>query len=104
MSESGLANVKVMFDTFHAAYRNEPMADYVYRMGKDLAHLHLSDQDRLPPGSSGLDFRPLLKALTEVGYDGWLSMEIGFNRRAVDPDSIARKSLEYLHSLTEQFR
>ncbi len=102
MSESGLANVKVMFDAFHAAYRNEPMSDYVYRMGKDLAHLHLSDQDRLPPGSSGLDFRPLLKALTEVEYDGWLSMEIGFNRRAVDPDSIARKSLEYLLSLSEQ--
>jgi protein FrlC len=100
MSQTGLANVKVMFDTFHAIYRNEPSTDYVYRMGKDLAHLHLSDVDRLAPGSGGYDFRPLLKALTEVGYDGWLSMEVAFNRRAVDPDSIAQKSLEHLRSLS----
>jgi protein FrlC len=100
MSQSGLANVKVMFDTFHAIYRNEPSTDYVYRMGKDLAHLHLSDVDRLAPGSGGYDFRPLLKALTEVRYDGWLSMEVLFNRRAVDPDSIAQKSLEHLRSLS----
>jgi protein FrlC len=96
---AGLDNVKVMFDTFHAIYRNEPITDYVYRMGKELSHVHLSDNDRLPPGSGSTDFRPLLAALEDVGYDGWLSMEISFDRRGVDPDSVARKALEHLQSL-----
>ena len=43
-------NVKLMFDTIHAMYRNEVPTDYVYRMGQDLRYVHISDIDRLPPG------------------------------------------------------
>jgi protein FrlC len=97
--QAGLDNVKVMFDTFHAIYRNEPAADYVYRMGADLAHVHLSDNDRLPPGAGQTDFRPLLAALRDQGYTGWLSMEIAFDRRSVDPDAAAWQALEHLRGL-----
>ena len=44
-------NVKLMFDTIHAMYRNEVPTDYVYRMGQDLRYVHISDVDRLPPGA-----------------------------------------------------
>lgn len=99
MAQTGLDNVKVMFDTFHAIYRNEPSTDYAYRMAKHLGHVHLSDNDRLPPGSGSTDFRPLVSALREIGYDGWLSMEVGFDRRGVAPDSVAQNALDYLESL-----
>lgn len=99
MREAEAPNVKVMFDTFHALYRREVPADYVTRMGEHLAHIHLSDHDRLPPGSGGMDFLPLLQAVKESGFDGYLSMEIGFASRAVHPDSIARQALEHMKSL-----
>jgi sugar phosphate isomerase/epimerase len=34
-----------MFDTLHALYRNEILADYARAMGKDLVHIHVSDKN-----------------------------------------------------------
>ncbi|QQA41470.1 sugar phosphate isomerase/epimerase family protein [Pelagovum pacificum] len=92
-------NVAAMFDTFHTHYRNEVPTDYVYRLGDRLKHIHLSDSDRDPPGSGVVDFPSLIEALKETGYDGYLTMEIGFNRRSVEPDDMARRSLSYLKSI-----
>ncbi|MDQ3864031.1 MAG: sugar phosphate isomerase/epimerase [Actinomycetota bacterium] len=92
-------NVKLMFDTIHVLYRNEVPTDYVYRMADDLHHVHLSDEDRLPPGAGRGDFVGLVEALNEIGYEGYLAMEIGFNRRDVEPDQVARQAYEYVKPL-----
>ena len=99
MKETQVPNIKVMFDTFHANYRNEPMADYVRKMGQNLAHVHISDTDRLPPGQGNMDFRPLIQALKDINFNRFLTMEIGFNTRAADPDIYALQSYEYLKSI-----
>jgi protein FrlC len=92
-------NVKLMFDTIHAMYRNEVPTDYVYRMGGDLRYVHISDIDRLPPGQGRGDFIGLVQALEDIGYDGFLSMEIGFNYRNAQPDKFAREAYEYMKPL-----
>lgn len=99
LAEVNRPNVKAMFDTFHTLYRNEVPTDYVYRLGKDLSHIHLADVNREPPGSGVVDYVSLIAALKSVGYDGYLTMEIGFNRRAVEPDDLARRALDYLRPL-----
>lgn len=104
MHDCGEANVKLMFDTYHLLYRNEVFSDYAYRMGKDLHHIHLSDENRDPPGDGRGDFVNLITALKDVGYSGYLTMEIGFNRRAVEPDDFARRAYEYIKPLTESNR
>ncbi|GAB2566228.1 TIM barrel protein [Gracilibacillus alcaliphilus] len=96
--QAELDNVKVMFDTFHALYRNEVSSDYVYKMQDKLQHIHLADSDRLPPGEGECDFPSVLKALKDVNYDGYLSMEVGFHKREAEPDWYARKSIEYLRA------
>jgi len=101
MREADAPNVKLMFDTIHAMYRNEVPTDYVYQMGKDLAHVHLSDIDRLPPGTGRGDFVGLVAALKEIGYDGYLAMEIGFHRRDIEPDQVARQAYDYIKPLLE---
>ena len=99
MAEVGEENVKVMFDTFHALYRNEVPSDYVYRMGKNLRHVHLADSGRLAPGSGTGDFASVISALRKIDYSGYLAMEIGFDRRNVDPDAIARDALAHIKGL-----
>jgi protein FrlC len=94
-------NVKLMFDTIHAMYRNEVPTDYVYRMGSDLRYVHISDTDRLAPGQGRGDFVGLVRALKDTGYDGYLSMEIGFNYRNAQPDKFAREAFEYMKPLIE---
>jgi len=63
MREVDEPNVKVMFDTYHVLFRKEVQTDYVYQMGKDLKHIHLSDSDRLAPGQGTVDFLSLFQAL-----------------------------------------
>jgi sugar phosphate isomerase/epimerase len=101
MEDVGSPNVKLMFDTFHVLYRREVMTDYVADMGANLHHIHMSDNDRLPPGAGYGDFPGLIDALLDIGYDGYLTMETGFHRRGIEPDQDARVSLEYLRDLVQ---
>lgn len=99
MEEVGAPNVKLMFDTIHVMYRNEVPSDYAYQMGKNLHHIHISDNDRLPPGAGRGDFVSLVSALKEVDFQGYLTMEIGFHRRDIEPDKVARQAFEYMKPL-----
>jgi fructoselysine 3-epimerase len=102
MEQVGAKNVGLMFDTQHAYYRNEVPTDYVYRMGKNLRHIHLSELGRGAPGTGPGDFVGIVSALREIGYKGYLALEIGFNRRNVEPDLVARQAYEYLKPLVSQ--
>jgi len=98
--EAGRPNVKLMFDTYHVIYRNEVSTDYVGRMGADLHHVHLADAHRAVPSDTGkADYRGILRALRRQAFDGYLTMEIGFDRRNVEPDRIAREAYEYIRAL-----
>jgi protein FrlC len=99
MHDVGYENVKLMFDTTHAVYRNEVPSDYVYLMGKDLKHVHIADYDRKAPGTGGMDFLPIMQALKDIGFDGYVTMENGFTARGVHADSVARQSLENLKAI-----
>jgi sugar phosphate isomerase/epimerase len=102
MQDVDRENVKLMFDTFHVLYRREVISDYVQKMGRDLRHIHISDNDRLPPGRGYADFESMVDALLDVGFDGYLTMETGFHRRGIEPDEDARTSIEYLRALVER--
>jgi sugar phosphate isomerase/epimerase len=102
MQDVGEPNVKLMFDTFHALYRKEVSTDYVYSMGENLRHIHISDNDRLAPGKGRGDFVSLIDALKDINYDGYLAMELGFDRRDIEPDNVARQAFEYLKPLVDE--
>lgn len=99
MEDIGKSNVKLMFDTTHALYRNEVPTDYIYQMGQDLKHIHIADYDRKAPGTNGCDFVSIMQALKEIKYDGYVTMENGFPTRSSHPDVIARQSLENLKAI-----
>lgn len=100
MEDVAMPNVKLMFDTCHVFYRREVPTDYVYRMGKDLKHVHLSEIDRLPPGSGSGDWVSLIDALGEVEFDGYLTMEIGF-QRGREADGGARLAYQFMKPLVD---
>lgn len=101
MEEVGLPNVKLMFDTFHVLYRREVMSDYAHRMGSDLAHIHISEERRMPPGHGRGDFPALMQTLKDINFGGYVTMEIGFDRRDVEPDWFAREAYQYLLPLVK---
>jgi sugar phosphate isomerase/epimerase len=72
-----LPSVRVMADTFHMSIEEDDLPASVRRVGDVIGHVQLGDSGRLQPGVGHLDWPPLLSALKDVGYDGWMAMECG---------------------------
>lgn len=70
----------------------------IIRESKDhLAHVHANDANLRGPGFGDVDFRPIAAALADIGYDGYVSVEV-FDF-SPDPETIATRSLEYLREV-----
>jgi sugar phosphate isomerase/epimerase len=69
---------KSMVDTLAAAKMEpEPVADVIRRWMPTglMAHIQLNDRNRRGPGQGDDRFAPVLQALDETGYAGWVAME-----------------------------
>jgi len=61
---------------------------------EDIGHFHVNDANLYGPGMGDVDYAPIAKAIKDVGWDKWLSVEVF--KYDPDPETIARKSIEYL--------
>ena len=92
--------VGLNFDIGHAFCVSEDPQDWVPKMREHTVHYHLEDiadtrvHAHLIPGHGAIDFAATLQAISETGYDGWLTVEL---YPYIDsPDSAAREAREYL--------
>jgi len=68
--------------------------DTIRRVGPYVAHFQANDANRGHPGSGEIDFVPIFRALGDVGYNGYVSVEtFDFTR---GPETIARESIRYM--------
>jgi D-psicose/D-tagatose/L-ribulose 3-epimerase len=68
-------NIKAMYDTFHANIEEkDPVAAYT-RNVKDVAYIHISENDRGVPGRGHVPWKETFAAIRKSGYDGWLTIE-----------------------------
>jgi len=52
------------------------IAGAIRNAGSRLGHVHLADSNRAAPGEGHLDFDPIIQAILDVGYEGWISYEL----------------------------
>jgi protein FrlC len=90
----------VMIDTFHVLHRQDELGDALRAAGDRLEYVHVADEGRDAPGTHR-DFSSMVRELRAMGYEGWLAMEVGFNRREVDPGALARASAAHLRGVLE---
>ena len=75
-------------------------------MGSDVKHIHFVDcesssEDHLIPGDGEMDFPRIVSYLKEVGYDGYLSLEL-FSRYANEPDFSAERGYKVIRGLLDE--
>jgi D-psicose/D-tagatose/L-ribulose 3-epimerase len=68
-------NVGLMADLFHMNIEEADVAGAIRAAGNIVWHVHLADSNRRPPGLGHTDFAGVMAALTEIGYEGALTME-----------------------------
>lgn len=73
--EIGHPNIRAMYDTFHANIEEaDPIGAYA-RNVSEIAHIHISENDRGVPGRGNVPWKKTFRAIRESGYDGWLTIE-----------------------------
>jgi sugar phosphate isomerase/epimerase len=83
-----------MFDTHNTTAETEPHADLIRRHFAYIRHVHLNEMDGRHPGSGNFPFAPVLRALQENGYKGWLSVEV-FDFQP-DGHTVARNASDFI--------
>ncbi len=95
--------VGLNFDIGHAYCVGDDPATTVSRVAKYIRHFHLEDiaatrvHHHLVPGEGVIDFAATFRAIRQIGYDGWVTIEL--YPYVDDPDAAARTALERVRPL-----
>lgn len=89
-------NVGIMADVFHMNIEDDIIADSLIRNKRYVKYIHIADSNRLAPGMGHTDFAAIIDALGQIGYDGWLSVEV---LPGNDPDGIAAASINNMRKI-----
>ncbi|QCC46842.1 sugar phosphate isomerase/epimerase family protein [Halobellus limi] len=100
--EIGRESLGVNLDVGHAAVYGEDLTETIHRSAGHITGVHLEDivggrrgkhYHRIP-GEGDLDFRTVFDALDDVGYDGFVTLEL--YTYSHDPDRAADRAYEEL--------
>jgi sugar phosphate isomerase/epimerase len=86
-----LHNVVLLADLFHMNIEESDVAAALRAAGRHVGHVHFVDSNRRPAGCGHLEFGPIVQALRDIGYSGYVSAEA---LPWPDPVSAARQTME----------
>jgi sugar phosphate isomerase/epimerase len=87
-------NFQIILDVKAMCSEAKPIPQIIRESWPHFAHFHANDHNLKGPGFGEVDFKPIAAALKEVGYNGFVSVEVfNFEEGA---EAIASRSLEYL--------
>lgn len=90
-------NVRLLGDLFHMNIEEAEIGAALRAAGPRLGHVHLADSNRQAAGLGHTDFGPVMAALREIGYRGYLSAEV-FARP--DAETAAAQAIAAFRRLT----
>ena len=68
-------HVGIHFDTHHAHYEENDLAEAIRLGGDYIKHVQFSESNRGVPGKGLIDFAKVVRALKEASYDEWITIE-----------------------------
>ena len=110
----GSPNIRVMLDTFHMNIEEDVIDGAVLKAGSKLGHVHIGENNRMPPGHGHIPWTAFSKALRKINYSGFIVMEpflmpggeVGRDikvyrdmRTGMDMDEEAKKALLFIRGI-----
>ncbi len=71
----GAGNLKLLADLFHMNIEEADPAASILNSRGTIGHVHFVDSNRRAAGLGHMDYQPIARALTEIGYNGFASAE-----------------------------
>jgi sugar phosphate isomerase/epimerase len=87
----GAERVKLLADLYHMNIEEADLAAALRKAGPHVGHVHFADSNRRAAGLGHTDFGPIVSALRDVGYGGYLSAEV---LPLPDTDTAAKQTIE----------
>lgn len=87
---------KLHLDTFHMNIEEADPVQSIKMVGENLGHIHFADSNRLYPGGGHIDFKKIIAALKDIGYQGYIALEC---LPCPSPEEAAIRGLRYVRSL-----
>ena len=75
IEKTGLDNIGIQIDWFHANFEELNPYEAVMDAGNLLWHLHFRDSNSLTPGYGTVDFKAVIRALKKNNYQGYCTIE-----------------------------
>jgi len=110
----GSPNAKILLDTFHMNIEENFIGEAIQKAADKLGHLHIGENNRMPPGYGHIPWTEVGAALRKIDYQGYVVMEpflmpggeVGRDIKVfrdmsigLDLDDEARKALMFIRGL-----
>jgi len=109
-------NVGVHLDTFHMNIEEKNYYDPIVTTGQLLCHMHCCENDRGVAGTGNVNWGAVFRALSEISYDKWITLESFtpdiksvaastaiWRQIAPSADAIASDGLKFLKSMQRKY-
>jgi sugar phosphate isomerase/epimerase len=96
----GSPHVRLHLDVKAMASEATPIPDIIHASARHLEHFHANDENLQGPGFGAIDFLPIFRALDDIRYAGWVSVEV-FDY-APGPERLARDSVDYMRRIEDE--
>lgn len=90
------SNVKLLMDIFHMDKTEESVTETLKTFRNYIGMIHMADSGRKVPGFGETGMKKILETLEEIGYQGYLSMEIRQNPDTRFAAALSSLSLQYM--------
>ena len=95
-------NFGMLYDTFHSNIEEKNPIESIKKGKNIINHVHISENDRGVPGSGHIPWLETFKALKEINYDRWVTIE-AFSRALPDLAAATKVWRDFFSSKEEVY-